>query len=242
MACPRGQANADCLTPGQVAAAETIYAGLPGKSPLPGNSPGAEAEPGSWAFWITGPSPDQLHQALIFKFATGFWGSFVFGQPDYDILGLDVAKAPQLAEAVAKAVNATDPDLGRFRKRGGKLIQYHGWNDPAIPAAGSLVYYEQVQKKLGGAIDPFYRLYLIPGMLHCGGGPGPSNVAWLDVMRAWVEGDRAPDAIMATNAPGAAPARQPLCPYPATGTIVDDRAQCISVSILSPPPPPPRPG
>ena len=119
-----------------------------------------------------------MHQALIFKFATGFWGGFVFGKAGYDVLGLDLAKAPQLAEAVAKIVNATDPDLSKFRKHGGKLIQYHGWNDPAIPAQGSIVYYEDVRAKLLD-VDGFYRLYMIPGMLHCGGGLGPSNVAWL---------------------------------------------------------------
>jgi Tannase and feruloyl esterase len=211
LACVRGLANPNCLTPGQVAAAETIYAGLPGKWPYPGYSPGAEADPRAWSAWITGPSADQMHQALIFKFATGFWGGFVFGKADYDVLGLDLANAPKRAEAVAKIVNATDPDLGKFRKKGGKLIQYHGWNDPAIPAAGSIAYYEQVQKKLGGNIDPFYRLYMIPGMLHCGGGPGPSNVAWLDVMRAWVEQNQPPEGLVAT---GPANTAQPLCPYP----------------------------
>jgi Tannase and feruloyl esterase len=220
LACPRGQANTDCLTPGQVAAAETIYAGLPGKFAYPGHSPGAEAEPRAWSAWITGPSPDQLHQALSFKFSTGFWGGFVFGKPDYDILGLDVDNAPKRAEAVAKIVNSTDPDLGRFRKRGGKLIQYHGWNDPAIPAAGSVVYYEQVEKKLG-AVDPFYRLYLIPGMLHCGGGPGPSNVAWLDVLRAWVEQNQAPEGLVATGPGNAA---QPLCPFPAKASFAEDNS------------------
>ncbi len=206
-----------------MATAEAIYAGLPGKSPYPGHSPGAEAEPGSWTPWITGPSPDQMHQALMFKFATGFWGGFVFGKPDYDVLGLDLASAAKRAEAVAKVVNATDPDLSRFRKHGGKLIQYHGWNDPAIPAAGSIVYYERVRKKLGD-VDPFYRLYLIPGMLHCGGGPGPNSVAWLDVLRAWVEQNQAPEGLVATGPATEPAAAQPLCPYPAKASFAEEGA------------------
>ena len=223
LACPRGQANSDCLSPGQVAAAETIYAGLTGKMPYPGYSPGAEADPRAWSAWITGPSPDQVHQALSFKFATGFWGAFVFGKPNYDILSLDLAKASKRAEAAAKIVNSTDPDLGPFRKHGGKLIQYHGWNDPAIPAAGSIVYYEQVRKKMSD-VDAFYRLYLIPGMLHCGGGPGPSNVAWLDLMRAWVEQNQAPEGLVATGPATEPAASQPLCPYPAKASFAGDNA------------------
>jgi len=239
LACPRGQANADCLSPGQIESALTIYTGLTGKKQsYPGNTPGAEAEPGSWAFWITGPSPDQLHQALIFKFAAGFWGPFVSGDPAYDILRLDIANPPKGAEAVAKIVNATDPDLSRFRKHGGKLIQYHGWNDPAIPAQGSIVYYEQVRKKLGN-VDPFYRLYLIPGMLHCGGGPGPSGVAWLDVLRAWVEQNRAPGGLVASN-PAAG---QALCPYPATGVLYGGvERRSVSCASIETPPAPPKSG
>ncbi len=218
LACPRGQGRPDCLTPSQIATAQTIYGGLPGKQPFPGNSPGAEAEPGAWGVWITGPSADQLHQALIFKFASGFWADFVFGKPDYDVLGLDINAAPRAAAAVAKDLNATDPDLSKFRKHGGKLIQFHGWNDPAIPAQGSIVYYEQVRAKLG-EVDPFYRLYLIPGMLHCGGGPGPGSVAWLDLLRAWVEQSQAPEGLVAT---GPANAAQPLCPYPARASFAED--------------------
>jgi hypothetical protein len=176
-----------------------------------------------------------MHQALIFKFAAGFWGPFVSGDPAYDILKLDIANPPKGAEGVAKIVNATDPDLSRFRKRGGKLIQYHGWNDPAIPTQGSIVYYEQVRSKLKN-VDDFYRLYLIPGMLHCGGGPGPSGVAWLDVLRAWVERNQAPEGIVASGPA----AQQALCPYPATGALDGDAAprRVICASIETPPAPP----
>jgi hypothetical protein len=219
LACPRGEGRPDCLTPGQVATAQTIYAGLTGKQQAyPGHTPGAEAEPGAWAAWITGPSADRLHQALIFQFATGFWGGFVFGDPNYDVMSLDLAKAQKAAETVAKEIDATNPDLSRFRKHGGRLIQYHGWNDPAIPAQGSIVYYEAVGRKLPNAED-FYRLYMIPGMLHCGGGPGPSGVDWLTTLRDWVEKGQAPSGLVATGgAPGQAPVAgaptQLICPYP----------------------------
>jgi hypothetical protein len=219
LACPRGLWLTGCLTPGEIASARTIYIGLrDSKTTYPGNTPGAEAEPGAWATWITGPSPDQLDQALIFKFATGFWGGFVFGDANFDIMRLNVAGVHRAVAPVASTVDATDPDLSRFRKHGGKLIQYHGWNDPAIPAKGSIVYFENVGAKLHD-VEGFYRLYMIPGMLHCGGGPGPSNVDWLMTLRDWVEKSDAPEGLVATaglpgqpTAPGAPTQR--LCPYP----------------------------
>lgn len=220
VACAPGHAPPGCLTPTQVAAAEAIERGIVapgGRTVYPGNSPGAEAEPGGWANWIAGPG-GQSNQALSYKFATGFWGGFVHGDAAYDVTTMDLAGAPKAAAAVAKVVDATDPDLSRFRGHGGKLIQYHGWDDPAIPARGSIVYYEEVGRKLGDT-SSFYRLYLIPGMLHCGGGKAPTGVDWLGTLRAWVEDHKAPEGLAAVAAaPGQPPApgaaTQRLCPWP----------------------------
>jgi feruloyl esterase len=165
----------------------------------------------------------------------------VFGDPSIDIRKLDLAQAHAAAAGVSKIVDATDTDLARFRAHGGKLIQWHGWNDPAIPAAGSIVYYEDVSRRMGDVGD-FYRLYLLPGVLHCSSGPGPATVGWLDVMRAWVERGKPPGAVTATAAapgsrPTAAPPSQRVCPYPAT----PDADRCMSVEIeMAPPPPPPN--
>ncbi|HEX3407956.1 MAG TPA: tannase/feruloyl esterase family alpha/beta hydrolase [Caulobacteraceae bacterium] len=237
VACPSGQARADCLTPPQVAAARAIQDGVrtPGFS-YPGNAPGAQGEPYSWDIWITGTAAAHVSSALMFQFANAYWAEMVFGEPDVDIRKLDLAKAQAEAAGVARIVDATDPDLSRFRAHGGKLIQWHGWNDPAIPAAGSIVYYEDVRRRLG-EVDAFYRLYLLPGVLHCGDGPGPGKVAWLDVLRAWVEQGHAPGPLRAAaSTPLAAPADvpQPLCPYPATS----DGDRCTGVEMLGAPPPP----
>jgi Tannase and feruloyl esterase len=218
VACPGGQDRQGCLTAAELAAARVIYRGLAtpeGKLLYPGYSPGAEAETGSWSAWLTGGTPDQADRALIHGFATGFWGGFVYGDPNFDLGKFDLAKAPRDAAKTAFIVDATDPDLSRFRAHGGKLIQYHGWNDPAVPARGSIVYYEQLKRRLG---DPsgFYRLYMIPGMLHCGGGQGPSAVDWLALMQAWVEQAKAPaDLVAQTRAPGGAlgAPTQTLRPY-----------------------------
>jgi feruloyl esterase len=211
-----------CLTPAQVAAAESIYRGLEGPKgsvALPGQSPSDEADPGGWSLWITGPSPDQIDKALVYRFAQGYWADFVYGDPKLDLRTLNLAAAAKAEGPVAKELLADDPDLSKFRAAGGKLIQYHGWNDPAIPARASIAYYEDVRRAMGGDVSDFYRLYLIPGMLHCGGGPGPGDVAWLDALRAWVEQGEAPEALVATNAgrrdsPAPAPGKQRLCPYP----------------------------
>jgi feruloyl esterase len=239
VACPPGELRAGCLSPAQVAAARAIEDGLkaPGLT-YPGNSPGAEMARGGWQVWITGASAEHIDQALSRQFGAGFWADLVFGDPGYDILKLDLAKAHAEAAQAAKVVDSTDPDLRRFRAHGGKLIQYHGWNDPAIPARGSIVYYEDVRGTMGD-VSSFYRLYLIPGMLHCGGGPGPSTVDWLGALRGWVEDHQAPVGLIAESAPGAPPARQPLCPYPASGWMDEkSRLTCMSISIVAPPPPP----
>ena len=240
VACPPGQVRADCLAPAQVGAARTIQAGVraPGFT-YPGNAPGAQAGPEGWEGWITGTSAEHISSALIFQFATAFWAEMVFGDPRVDIRQLDLAKAPAAAAAVSKIVDATDPDLSRFRAHGGKLIQWHGWNDPAIPAAGSIVYYENVRRRMGD-VDDFYRLYLTPGVLHCRGGPGPSVAPWLDALQAWVEQGQAPGPLTATAStrPAGPPptiASQVLCPYPAR----PDGDRCITVEIERPPPPPP---
>jgi feruloyl esterase len=102
------------------------------------------------------------------------------------------------------------PDLRAFKAHGGKLIHFHGWNDPAIPAKASIVYYEDVSHSLGKT-DDFYRMYLVPGMLHCGGGPGPNNVDWLALLDNWVRTGARPGEVTAT---GPGQSRQVLCPYP----------------------------
>jgi len=221
LACPPGKSAGACLTPAQLDAARALYRGLviteggEARFSYPGYAPGAEAEPGSWATWVTGPSKDQLNRSLIWGFAAGFWRGFVFGDAGYDVLGLDLQTAPVESARVAAVVNATSPDLSAFRDHGGKLIQYHGWNDPAIPARGSIAYYDDVAGVMG---DPsaFYRLYLVPGMLHCGGGRGPGAVDWQGLLQAWVERAQAPGEIAAQTAAadGAlGPPTQTLRPY-----------------------------
>lgn len=96
--------------------------------------------------------------------------------------------------------DATNPDLSAFARRGGKLLLFHGWADPHISPLNTIAYHEAVQRQMGvDATRAFERLYLLPGMGHCSGGEGPSEFDLLTPLIAWVEGRRAPDAIVTST-------------------------------------------
>src|SRR4029079_8968244 len=110
-------------------------------------------------------------------FGLGYYSNMVYDQKNWDYKTFDVNTGMKAATIkTADALNATNADLSGFRSHGGKLILYHGWNDPAIPALNTVNYYQNVIAKMGSsAANSFTRLYMVPGMQHCGGGPGPEN-------------------------------------------------------------------
>jgi hypothetical protein len=213
--CKVGQ-TADCLTAAQVNSARTIYEGRrhpqTGKIVFPGFSPGAEAAGGSWQAWTTGPSADRIGQAASYQFTSNALKYFAYGDPAFNFLTMDVGAQFDRAQAkMAPTIDSASPNLKAFKARGGKLIQFHGWNDPAIPAKSSILYYEDVGRTMGDT-SGFYRMYLVPGMLHCAGGAGPNTVDWLAMVDRWVVGKDAPGPVTATSV---ANGSQLLCPYPA---------------------------
>ena len=235
LACKGADGDA-CLTAPQLAALRKVYEGArdpgTGAQLSAGYEPGSEAAGGpfGWPGYVTGPARGQSLQVM---FGSGYYGGFVFDKADWRFGEFDFARDPARAAAVGELLDADDPDLSAFRAAGGKLIQYHGWGDPSPPPRHSIDYYGKVQSRMGGKADGFYRLYLAPGMLHCGAGPGPNafgnlldpapakgperNV--LDALVAWVERGRAPAAIVATKYVDDDPAKgvkmtRPLCPYP----------------------------
>ena len=229
--CKQGEDTNECLTAPQITALKTIYAGIhepSGRTIFPGYLPGAEEGQGGWALWITGPAPAK---SLMAFFGLGYYSNMVYGQKDwnYKTFGVDTGmKAAN--QKTAEALNAVNPNLSAFRSRGGKLILYHGWNDPAIPALNTINYYQDVIAKMGRpATDSFTRLYMVPGMQHCGGGPGPENFGEaLDAtstdpqhnirvtLENWVEKGTAPSSFVVSKAAsGNSPEiTRPLCPYP----------------------------
>ncbi|HKN27777.1 MAG TPA: tannase/feruloyl esterase family alpha/beta hydrolase [Roseiarcus sp.] len=245
LVCKAGQSEG-CLSEPEDAALTKIYSGAEdanGKSIFPGYAPGGEAGQAAWALWITGTDPKRTAGTLMNGFGTGYFANMVFDKPDWRIDGQNVSDDLAVAEkTTSQTLDATDPDLTAFKAAGGKLIQYHGWNDAAIPPQSSIDYYESVASTMGGIqnLKSFYRLFMAPGMEHCGGGPGPNAVGGVfgllspsrdpahDVVAAlghWVEHGAAPDFIIATryldNDPAnGLEAQRPWCPYPAAARFL----------------------
>jgi feruloyl esterase len=229
--CKAGADTDKCLTVPQAAALKKLYAGLrdsQGHEMFPGFLPGAEEGQNGWGLWITGQAPGS---SLIALFANGYFSNMVYYNPGWSSnmftpeAGLKAAE-----EQTARALNAINPDLKPFETRGGKLILYHGWDDAAIPALNTINYYQSVVAKMGQHdVDAFVRLYMVPGMQHCGGGPGTDSFgaggAALDdpqhsataALVQWVEKDVAPSTIIASKYAGdmsQASMTRPLCAYP----------------------------
>ena len=238
----KGPDGPDCLTEPQIAAVRKIYGGpknpRTGAQIFPGYSPGTEAVPANWRIWISGNGPGQ--PTLQAFFGNTFYADMVFDNSKWDFHTFNFDSDVKTADdKTAGILNSTDPDLAKFKARGGKLIQYHGWGDAAIPPQNSINYFESVQSVMGktnrerdlGATQDFYRLFMVPGMSHCAGGVGATAFGNLtstqrdpghDVVSAldqWVEKGVAPNQIIATGFVGGDPAKgvemtRPLCPYP----------------------------
>jgi len=237
LACKPGQSpklsdEGECLTPAQVVSAKAMYTGrtdAKGNVAFPGFSPGAESLNGGWNAWLTGPTDDLRPHAMGFAFSSDAFKYFAFQDPNFDFLKMDMgAQYAKAQKTMADEVDAPNPNLAAFKAHGGKLIQYHGWNDPAIPPRSSIRYYEDVRKTMGDT-DGFYRMYLVPGMLHCAGGVGPSNVDWLAELDGWVTAGKAPTDITAMGGPGQSPGGPPsqlLCPFPGVAAKKGDAWAC----------------
>jgi hypothetical protein len=112
-------------------------------------------------------------------------------------------------------MDATNPDLSAFRDLGGKLILWHGWSDAALTALASIDYYERAEA-LDPALRDYFRLFMMPGVMHCARGPGPDRVDWDQAIVDWVEQGVAPERVVASkrDADGRTVLTRPLCPYP----------------------------
>ena len=217
--------NQNCFTSTQIQALEKIYQGVNvnGKLYYPGIMPGAENEPNSWPQWILG-SPNQApgtgaHSSspnLSAFSAETFLEYFTFSNPTFDFHHFNFHNPQHIAAQLAtgKIFDALNPDISAFKSRGGKLILIHGWNDPVISPLATIHYYNEVVKKMGGIKQTknYIRLFMSPGMLHCGDGPGVTPFDNLTPLENWVEKGIAPDSIIATNI--AKNMTRPLCPYP----------------------------
>lgn len=222
--CAEGKDDADCFTSQQMAALDRIYGDVMsnGKRFFPGWPVGAEAQgPNGRSGWIG--------QEINGPNGPGAWTSF--GQnflrylmpgpkaPDSDpsqmFARFDIDKDPARLNELHQILDATDTDLSAFRRRGGKLIMYYGWADPQLNPLMGVEYYEQVTEKMGASTKDFARLFMVPGMFHCGGGVGTSVFDAATPLLKWAESGVAPDRIEASRVVSGKVARtRPLCAYP----------------------------
>ena len=206
LACA-GEDAPSCLTAAQVATARTLTSPAvdpkSGEPIFPGLALGSEL---GWGTRIGGPTPNPLGGDFV-KYA-------VFNNPEWDWRTFDLATAISRASRI-DVVDAT-ADLQAFRQRGGKLLLYHGWADPNFSAQSTIDYYRKVNT-IGSATPTadWLRLFLAPGMGHCGGGEGPNTFDMVAALERWVEDRQPPASIVATRVTDGKPGRtRPLCPYP----------------------------
>jgi feruloyl esterase len=221
--CKPNQSPGTCLTAPQVAAVQQLYSAVrnpsTGMELYPGFVRGSE---GQWSL---------IQGALVPFFAQPLLANTVFGDPNWDWTSFNFDSDAALVDAkLSPYINATSPDLDRFKRHGGKLIMTQGWADALNAQTLPIEYFNSVvaagsgqgRGHWGGGLAEtldFFRLFMAPGMSHCGGGPGPNSFDAVSPLVDWVEHGVAPAAIVATKYVNDAPAQgvamtRPLCPYP----------------------------
>jgi hypothetical protein len=224
--CP-GAAAANCLTAAQVAVVRKIYGGPvdpQGQRLYPGGEPyGSEL---AWAPWMIPAVGQTYSQTIAFSIGASWLKFLTFPQvvPGSQTSVVQhaqfTARAFAQAERLAGLYNADNPDLSAFRADGGKLIMWQGWADQAISPYGTIDYYTDMTRLFGGlgATQQFARLFMLPGVNHCGGGNAPNQLDLVDPILNWVEHGTAPTSVIAsqTSSPSSSTvvATRPIFPYP----------------------------
>lgn len=247
-----GEDRPDCLTHDQVGAVTRMYAGArnprTGETIYPGWPPTSEALTVS----VDGAPLSGWHQYWGAGEPTraNFWRAWLFDDPTWNPWRFDFDRDVALAERrLGPLVDHTSVDLAAFKSRGGKAIVFQGWQDPVVNALDTVAYYERLRTRQGSqaATDESFRLFLVAGMGHCGGGTGAVSFGnggekppvvdadhdLLMALDAWVENGHAPDRVIAsrvtTAAPGGVSRTRPLCAFPRratyTGSGSTDRAE-----------------
>jgi feruloyl esterase len=210
LACKAGDAET-CLTAPQLESVKRMYAPSKfsdGKVIFPGKAMGSEA---SWTAIL-----DTQKQPIFV--ATGSF-ELAYQDPKWDWRKFDVDRDVKFVKEKTDFINAVDPDLSKFKARGGKILMYHGWNDVAISPQNSIDYISSVQAKMGRNQGDFIRLFMAPGMGHCSGGIGPDQANFMAALERWREAGEAPSSIVATKTAGTrVEMTRPLCAYPQVAT------------------------
>lgn len=212
IACADMRVSGDCLNAEQIAAARRLYDGAR-------NSFGIALVPGGAPYG----SELQWNGAGRRAIAESWLRFFAFGEirPDYDYRDFDFDADIGATEASAAMFDPvpprSTPDLAEYEQRGGKLIIYHGWADPGVSPLGTLDYYAHIAARQGGLerVRNWFRVFMVPGMYHCGGDDAPNSFDLLSPMMRWVEAGEAPDGVIATQMENGEVVRtRPLFAYP----------------------------
>jgi len=214
--CANEKQGSACFTKAQLAAIKSIYSPLVanGKQIYPGFPFGGEAEGGSWDPWITAPvSAQQKEPSLHHMFSTNIFKYLIFNDSTFDYTKYNFKNFATETAYASSYLDATSTDYSGFKKRNGKIIFFHGWNDAALSANATIEHYNGILKTDRDA-QSYARLFLLPGVLHCGGGPGCDKVDWVSLIIDWVEKSKAPDQIVASKAAGGKVATKNIFAYP----------------------------
>jgi hypothetical protein len=208
LACSKGDAPS-CLTAGEIATLEKIYSG-PSRSATAAEDPGEQIYPGfafggelpdpvggqGWDVYVTSAVPLQLTlQDQYLRYL-----AFEVDDPTFDWRTFDFDTDPQRMETMHEIIDAVQDDLKPFADAGGKMIVWQGWGDIVQSPYRTIRYYEGLRRHLGRRqVEDFARLFMAPGMYHCGGGIGPNTFDALTALEQWVEGGEAPASIVASH-------------------------------------------
>ena len=224
--CPPDSPADHCLTLRQRNAIAAVYDGPRNSSGaiFPGLPLGGETARAGWQGWVTGPSPQLLEAygepSSQFGFGTQGFKYLVFGDPEFDYSTYDFESFDRDSAHMDAIYDATDADLSGLKRAGGKLLLWHGWSDAALTAYASIDYFEEAERR-DAAVRDYFRFYLLPGVYHCSGGPGPDRVDWLGALEAWVEDGKAPSDLVAAKVDDGRLVRtRPVCVFPESAEFV----------------------
>ena len=209
LACT-GAASDSCLTPAQVETVRRVYSGVKTKDGKFAAVPLMRGGETDWVARMVGTreQPRGVNSVL----GAPFMSHIVKNDPSYDLMSFDPERdMAALSGGLAAEVHQQNPDISKFVGRGGKLLLWHGFNDPGPSPLSTIAYLDAVNARVPAARDSV-RLFLAPGVLHCGGGAGPDRFDALTAMERWVEQGTPPASMIATKANQ--PISRPLCPYP----------------------------
>jgi len=203
--CTPGADGTSCFTEAQIQTLQKVYDGVRdshGRRLFPGMPPGGDGAVAN-GFNLG----ETFLKFMAFQPPAG---------PDWDYHTFNIDTDPARMAATSLAIDATIPDLTAVKMRGGKILHYHGWSDPGVSPKMSIEYHEAAIKTMGAKeTNEFYRLFLVPGMGHCQGGPGCGNVDWLAPVVEWVEKGIAPTVLIGAHVErGQTTRTRPICAYP----------------------------